>query len=73
MYIFGSFLNQYCKYGCFRSPTTHKMSKLVRRVFLEFLPRILMMKRPERIPIFNGYFVEEYCVEEIFDASKYSD
>ena len=28
-----------------------------------------MMKRPERIPIFNGYFVEEYCAEEIFDAS----
>lgn len=27
------------------------------------------MKRPERIPIFNGYFVEEYCAEEIFDAS----
>lgn len=30
-----------------------------------------MMKRPERIPIYNGYFVEEYCVEEIFDASMF--
>jgi hypothetical protein len=46
------------------------MSKTVREVFLNFLPRILIMKRPERIPIFNGYFVEEYCVEEIFDASE---
>lgn len=55
--------------GLFRSPTTHRMSKIVRDIFLTFLPRVLMMKRPERIPIFNGYFVEEYCVEEIFDAS----
>ncbi|CAD5206203.1 unnamed protein product [Bursaphelenchus okinawaensis] len=53
----------------FRSATTSVMSNTVRVIFLEFLPRCLMMKRPERIPIFNGYFVEEYCVEEIFDAS----
>lgn len=53
----------------FRSATTSTMSNTVRVIFLEFLPRCLMMKRPERIPIFNGYFVEEYCVEEIFDAS----
>lgn len=53
----------------FRSALTHTMPDWVRRLFLEFLPRILAMRRPERIPIFNGYFVEEYCAAEIFDAS----
>ncbi|KAH7731198.1 CRE-ACR-2 protein [Aphelenchoides avenae] len=53
----------------FRSATTHTMPDIVRDIFLKFLPRVLMMKRPERIPIYNGYFVEEYCVEDIFDAS----
>ncbi|CAJ0573852.1 unnamed protein product, partial [Mesorhabditis spiculigera] len=53
----------------FRSPLSHEMSPWVRAVFLDFLPRFLMMKRPERIPIFNGYFVEEYSASEIFDAS----
>uniref|UniRef100_A0AC35GSB4 Uncharacterized protein n=1 Tax=Panagrolaimus sp. PS1159 TaxID=55785 RepID=A0AC35GSB4_9BILA len=46
----------------FRSASTHTMPKFVRSIFLQFLPTILMMKRPERIPIFNGYFVEEYCL-----------
>lgn len=55
----------------FRSALSHKMPTWVRKVFLEFLPHLLVMKRPERIPIFNGYFVEEYCASEIFDASEY--
>ncbi|VDM83963.1 unnamed protein product [Strongylus vulgaris] len=55
----------------FRSAISHEMPDYVRSVFLEFLPRVLMMKRPERIPIFNGYFVEEYSASEIFDASKW--
>ena len=54
----------------FRSALSHKMPTWVRKVFLEFLPHLLVMKRPERIPIFNGYFVEEYCASEIFDASE---
>uniref|UniRef100_A0A915ES29 Neurotransmitter-gated ion-channel transmembrane domain-containing protein n=1 Tax=Ditylenchus dipsaci TaxID=166011 RepID=A0A915ES29_9BILA len=53
----------------FRSATTHTMPNCIRHVFLKLLPTLLMMKRPERIPVYNGYFVEEYCVEEIFDAS----
>ncbi|CAI5453865.1 unnamed protein product [Caenorhabditis angaria] len=53
----------------FRSALSHKMPTWVRKIFLEFLPHLLVMKRPERIPIFNGYFVEEYCASEIFDAS----
>ncbi|TKR69550.1 hypothetical protein L596_021694 [Steinernema carpocapsae] len=53
----------------FRSASTHHMPQLVRSIFLDFLPQILMIKRPERIPIFNGYFMEEYCAEEIIDAS----
>ncbi|CAD6185327.1 unnamed protein product [Caenorhabditis auriculariae] len=53
----------------FRSALSHQMPVWVRKTFLEFLPHLLVMKRPERIPIFNGYFVEEYCASEIFDAS----
>ncbi|KAK6043117.1 Neurotransmitter-gated ion-channel transmembrane region, partial [Cooperia oncophora] len=53
----------------FRSAISHEMPDYVRSIFLDFLPRVLMMKRPERIPIFNGYFVEEYSASEIFDAS----
>uniref|UniRef100_A0A7E4W5Q6 Neur_chan_LBD domain-containing protein n=1 Tax=Panagrellus redivivus TaxID=6233 RepID=A0A7E4W5Q6_PANRE len=53
----------------FRSGNTHSMPTFVRTIFLNFLPTLLVMKRPERIPVFNGYFVEEYCAEEIFDAS----
>ncbi|KAI6234385.1 hypothetical protein M3Y99_00788800 [Aphelenchoides fujianensis] len=53
----------------YRSPSTHRMPRLVRQIFLKLLPRLLMMQRPERIPIFNGCMVEEYSVEEIFDAS----
>ncbi|PIO60851.1 Cation transporter family protein, partial [Teladorsagia circumcincta] len=53
----------------FRSAISHEMPDYVRRIFLDFLPRVLMMKRPERIPIFNGYFVEEYSASEIFDAN----
>uniref|UniRef100_A0A9J2P975 Uncharacterized protein n=1 Tax=Ascaris lumbricoides TaxID=6252 RepID=A0A9J2P975_ASCLU len=53
----------------FRSARTHTMPQPARRFFLRLLPHLLMMKRPERIPIFNGYFVEEYCASDIFDAS----
>ncbi|CEF65117.1 GH10531p [Strongyloides ratti] len=53
----------------FRSETTHQMPEYVRYIFLTLLPQILMMQRPERIPVFNGYFVEEYNADEIFDAS----
>jgi len=34
----------------FRTPATHKMPAWVRFVFLNFLPRILFMKRPEHKP-----------------------
>ncbi|WKX89088.1 hypothetical protein Q1695_008607 [Nippostrongylus brasiliensis] len=54
----------------FRSALSHEMPDYVRGIFLDFLPRVLMMKRPERIPIFNGYFVEEYSACEIFDANQ---
>jgi nicotinic acetylcholine receptor len=32
----------------YRSPATHKMSPWVKRVFIEFLPRFLCMKRPDK-------------------------
>ena len=31
----------------FKSPTTHKMSPWVKRIFTEILPRVLFMKRPD--------------------------
>jgi len=33
-------------FSCFRSPSTHRMSPWVKRVFLDMVPRILMMRRP---------------------------
>ncbi|KAE9418013.1 hypothetical protein Angca_007400, partial [Angiostrongylus cantonensis] len=53
----------------FRSALSHEMPDYVRQIFLDFLPRVLMMKRPERTPIYNGYFVEQYCASDTFDAS----
>lgn len=35
-----------------RSPSTHKMSPWVKKVFLELMPRFLCMKRPEYRPIY---------------------
>jgi nicotinic acetylcholine receptor len=32
--------------ACCSSPSTHKMSPWVKRVFLHFMPRLLMMRRP---------------------------
>jgi nicotinic acetylcholine receptor len=52
----------------FRSPTTHTMPHFVRQVFLQILPRMLMMQRPERIRLWNGFFPEEYKASELIDA-----
>ena len=40
MFLNSSILNS-------RSPATHKMSPWVRTVFIEHLPRLLLMKRPK--------------------------
>ena len=40
------FLTVYTLHINFKTPTTHKMSPWVRKVFTEILPRILLMKRP---------------------------
>lgn len=34
----------------FRSPSTHKMSPWVKTVFLVYMPRMLMMRRPPYSP-----------------------
>ncbi|XP_076047801.1 acetylcholine receptor subunit beta-like 2 isoform X2 [Oratosquilla oratoria] len=34
----------------FRSPSTHKMSPWVRRVFIDIMPRLLLMRRPQYDP-----------------------
>ncbi|OQR77534.1 acetylcholine receptor subunit alpha 1-like [Tropilaelaps mercedesae] len=35
----------------FRSPSTHKMSPWVRRVFIHIMPRLLLMRRPNYNPV----------------------
>lgn len=39
----------------FRSPSTHKMSPWVKNVFLNFIPRLLMMRRPPYSLRHDGY------------------
>ncbi|KAL0270716.1 UNVERIFIED_CONTAM: hypothetical protein PYX00_008024 [Menopon gallinae] len=39
----------------FRSPSTHKMSPWVKNVFLNFIPRMLMMRRPHYSLRHDGY------------------
>ncbi|KAJ9596228.1 hypothetical protein L9F63_027151, partial [Diploptera punctata] len=45
----------------FRSPSTHKMSPWVKRVFLHFMPRLLMMRRPP------------YSSRDNFDDTNFQD
>ncbi|XP_074113429.1 nicotinic acetylcholine receptor beta2 isoform X1 [Cotesia typhae] len=43
----------------FRSPTTHKMSKWVRKLFLHWMPRLLMMRRtPYATPEYTDMYIE---------------
>uniref|UniRef100_A0A914L5Y1 Uncharacterized protein n=1 Tax=Meloidogyne incognita TaxID=6306 RepID=A0A914L5Y1_MELIC len=54
-----TFCSNYCSLQFhFRKPTTHQMSSTVRSVFLNLLPRLLMMRRPvfmRRFPQGNRY------------------
>jgi len=34
----------------FRSPTTHKMAPWVKRIFIDIMPKILLMQRPHYVP-----------------------
>ncbi|XP_067005952.1 acetylcholine receptor subunit beta-like 2 isoform X2 [Anabrus simplex] len=45
----------------FRSPSTHRMSPWVKRVFLHFMPRLLMMRRPP------------YSSRDNYDSSNFDD
>ena len=36
-----------------RSPSTHRMSPWVRKVFIQVMPRILFMKRPHYMPRYS--------------------
>nr|AAY28925.1 nicotinic acetylcholine receptor alpha4 subunit [Bemisia tabaci] len=50
----------------FRSPSTHKMSPWVKTVFLHFMPRLLMMRRPPYSP-------NDLYYENLSDASYVND
>lgn len=45
------------------------MPNYLRDIFLRILPRLLVMSRPKRIPLYGGRFVDEYDIEEIFDKN----
>ncbi|RXG73155.1 Acetylcholine receptor subunit beta-like 2 [Armadillidium vulgare] len=61
----------------FRSPSTHKMSPWVKKVFIHLMPRLLLMKRPlydprERHPHSTSEqeFLEGLCNEDISDTYR---
>jgi Neurotransmitter-gated ion-channel transmembrane region. len=54
-YLIGHFI------VCCSSPSTHKMSPWVKRVFLHFMPRLLMMRRPP------------YSSRDNFDDNNFGD
>jgi hypothetical protein len=54
-YMIGNFI------VCCSSPSTHKMSPWVKRVFLHFMPRLLMMRRPP------------YSSRDNFDDNNFGD
>ena len=52
----------------FRSPLTHVMSPWVRKVFLDILPRILIMRRPNQTKKNNSHLETEACLPEGLDC-----
>ncbi|XP_043792478.1 acetylcholine receptor subunit beta-like 2 isoform X2 [Apis laboriosa] len=57
----------------FRSPSTHNMSPWVRQVFLNWMPRILMMRRtPYSTPEYDDTYMDSGYTNEIdFSVSDY--
>uniref|UniRef100_V9IHG5 Acetylcholine receptor subunit beta-like 2 n=1 Tax=Apis cerana TaxID=7461 RepID=V9IHG5_APICE len=50
----------------FRSPSTHNMSPWVRQVFLNWMPRILMMRRtPYSTPEYDDTYMDSGYTNEI--------
>ena len=45
----------------FRSGSTHKMSKTMRLIFLQILPKLLLMKRPDYQYANGAYFESNFC------------
>ncbi|KAB7499770.1 Acetylcholine receptor subunit beta-like 2 [Armadillidium nasatum] len=61
----------------FRSPSTHKMSPWVKKVFIHLMPRLLLMKRPLYDPrerhlhsTSEQEFLEGLCNEDISDTYR---
>ncbi|CAF0871202.1 unnamed protein product, partial [Brachionus calyciflorus] len=57
----------------FRSPNTHEMPKWTRRLFLNVLPKLLMMKRPNMLTTVSAsHLIKEYA-ESFIEKDHYDD
>ncbi|RWS29290.1 acetylcholine receptor subunit alpha-like protein [Leptotrombidium deliense] len=60
----------------FRSSSTHRMAPWVKRVFMETLPRLLLMKRPiyfQRTSIYDNSFDNRLAFKTTFDGTELRD
>jgi len=44
----------------FRGPRTHRMPQLIRKIFLKYLPAILLMKRPKKTRLRYDFLFKKY-------------
>lgn len=44
-FVWNFTVSNYCLSMLVRSPSTHDMSPIVKKLFLEFLPKVMMMRR----------------------------
>ncbi|VDN81648.1 unnamed protein product [Brugia pahangi] len=51
----------------FRSPSTHTMPEWTKRIFIEFLPKYLLMRRPSSIKIIRNSYTNTFTIPKRHD------